>query len=262
MGRLTGKRIKLIERLIGSEVKAEILILFHSDPGLVASLDDLAQRIGRPSKEIKEEIDEFVRIGLLNENPVYSLNKERDRQIQETISRQLTHESPSGGEVLSEIPEKRRTGIEILDRLLPDGYVAPVSILVLGDPGSNRTLLCQQFIKESLKGDQLCIYVCCDDFPDSIRRSMVDLQVDIDYYENIGKFIFIDCYSSLIGLESKKRLYVDSYSLSALSISLSKALAQQERLGTAVVFIDSLSPDSEMRHPAIDGVSSNDHREG
>jgi len=242
MARLGGKRVKLIEKLIGSEIKAELLILFHSNPELVASLDDLAQKIGRPIKEIRKEIDEFVKIGLINENPVYSLNRERDRQIQEAISRQFIRDSPISEEVVLEVPEKRWTGIGVLDNLLPDGYVPPLSILVLGDPGSNRTILCQQFMRESLEAGQLCIYVCCEDFPDSIRKSLADLQVDTGYYENVGKLIFIDCYSSLIGLESKEKLYVDSYSLSALSIALSKALAQQERLGSATVILDSFSP--------------------
>ncbi|MEM2885134.1 MAG: ATPase domain-containing protein, partial [Thermoproteota archaeon] len=239
--RIAGQRIRLIEKLIGSEVKAELLILFHSNPELVASLDDLAQRMGRPSKEIRKEIDEFVRIGLINENPVYSLNRERDRQIQEAISRQFMRDSP-GGEEEAEPPERRRTGIGVLDRLLPEGCPHSASILVLGDPGSNRTILCQQFLAESMKAGLLCIYVCCEDFPDNVRKSMADMKVDTAYYESAGKLVFVDCYSPLIGLESKEKLYVDSYSLSALSIALSKALAQQERLGTAVILLDSFSP--------------------
>lgn len=109
----------------------------------------------------------------------------------------------------------------------------------MGDPGCGKTIFCHQFIKESLKEGQLCIYTAIDNFPDDVRGSIEGLGVDIKLYEHMGKFIFIDCYSSQIGLEAKERLYVDSCNLSELSISLSKALAQQESLGKAVLVLDS-----------------------
>jgi len=235
-----GQRARLFERLINSETKAELLILFHTNPDLVVSLDELAERLGRLPGEIKKDVDEFVKIGLLNENPVYSFDRDRDREIQKRISRQL-QDAPGEEEVVLEVPDRRRTGIALIDDLLPDGYATPLSILVLGDPGSGRTVFCQQFLRESIKDGQLCIYASLDDFPDSIRMSMGELGVDVRLYERMGRFIFVDCYSPEIGLESKERLCVDSYSLSDLSISLSKALAQQEQLGTAVFILDSLT---------------------
>lgn len=236
----SGERTKLFEKLIDSETKAELLILFHSNPTFVASLVDLADRLGRTPGEIRKDIDEFVKIGLLNENPVYSFDRERDKEIQRTISRQL-QDTTDEDEIVLEAPERHRTGIELVDDLLPDGYSTPISILVLGDPASGRTVLCQQFIRESLKGGQLCIYASLDDFPENIRKSIGELGADVGSYERMGKLMFIDCYSSQIGLESKERLCVNSYSLSDLSISLSKALAQQEQLGTAVFILDSFT---------------------
>ena len=236
----SAQRIRLFEKLISTETKAELLILFHTYPHLVASLDELAGRLGRPSKEIRKDIDEFVRMGLINENPVYSFNRERDRELQNSISRQL-QDTLGSEEVVLEVPERRRTGIELVDGLMPEGYVAPLSLLALGDPGSGKTAFCQQFIKEALKGGQLCIYASLDDFPDSIRRSMGELGVETASHEGAGKLIFIDSYSSEIGLESKEKLSVESHSLSGLSISLSKALAQQEQLGTAVFVLDSFT---------------------
>jgi len=79
---------EIMKRLLESEVKAELLILFHKNPGLIDTPDGIARRIGRMGKQIEKDLRDFVELGLLTEKDtgglkVISLNHEKDKEIQE-----------------------------------------------------------------------------------------------------------------------------------------------------------------------------------
>jgi predicted transcriptional regulator len=81
---------ELINRLLRSEVKAELLALFHNNPGLIDTADGVARRIGRTGEAIKKDIEDLAQIGLLQlkryrDVEAISLNFDRDREIQQLI---------------------------------------------------------------------------------------------------------------------------------------------------------------------------------
>lgn len=85
----TGKEI--LNRLLTSEGKGEILTLYHKNPGLVDTLDGVSRRIGRSKEQIEADVNEFVEMGILKNIKVgklnlYGLDAQKDQEIQLSIA--------------------------------------------------------------------------------------------------------------------------------------------------------------------------------
>lgn len=83
---------KMLEMLLASETKGELLILFHKNPGLIDSLEGIARRVGKTVRAIEEEVNDFIKLGILRTKPIGNgqaiyLDLERDREIQGSILR-------------------------------------------------------------------------------------------------------------------------------------------------------------------------------
>ncbi len=81
---------KMLEMLLASETKGELLILFHKNPGLIDTLDGIARRIGKTARTIEEEVNDFIKLGILRTKPIGNgqaiyLDLERDHEIQGSI---------------------------------------------------------------------------------------------------------------------------------------------------------------------------------
>ena len=57
----------LIQRLLSSDTKADLLTLFRGNPGLVDGIDGVARRIGRRPMSIKAEVDDLLDGGVRDE---------------------------------------------------------------------------------------------------------------------------------------------------------------------------------------------------
>jgi predicted transcriptional regulator len=84
----------LLQRLISSEIKTELLTLFHRNPGLVDTITGIALRIGRSDAEVGGDVKDFVELGLLTKRTlgktkmeVIQLNPSRDREIQASLEK-------------------------------------------------------------------------------------------------------------------------------------------------------------------------------
>ncbi len=87
----------LIQRLLSSEVKTDLLTLFHRNPGLVDTMTGVAVRIGRSGAEVAPDVRDFVELGLLtrrnvgrSKTEVIQLNRSRDREIQASLERHFS----------------------------------------------------------------------------------------------------------------------------------------------------------------------------
>jgi hypothetical protein len=81
----------LIEVLLSSESKGELLMLFHKNPGIVDTVEGVARRIGKGKDEIEGDIKDFSEIGLLKVMNVgkltlLSFNKQKDAEIQASLT--------------------------------------------------------------------------------------------------------------------------------------------------------------------------------
>jgi len=95
----TGLR-ELSEKLIGTEIKAELLRLFHMNPGILDTVESIARRIGRMPKDVEIEISTLVELGVLRKErfgklDVLSLNTSKDKEVQKKLAA-LIEESAKG----------------------------------------------------------------------------------------------------------------------------------------------------------------------
>ena len=81
---------KILSKLLSSEVKGDLLVLFHKNPGIIDTMEGVARRIGRTTNATEEDVKELVGLGLLTikrigNYEVIFLNHTGDKEIQETI---------------------------------------------------------------------------------------------------------------------------------------------------------------------------------
>ncbi len=86
---ITGR--DLLQRILSSEAKGEILTLFHKNPGLIDTLDGVGRRIGMTKDELEADVNDFLEIGILKSTKVgklslYSLDLQKDREIQASLA--------------------------------------------------------------------------------------------------------------------------------------------------------------------------------
>src|SRR5215831_14501679 len=238
---MIGTKPDLLDKLIGSETKAELLMYFHDNPDSANTLDTIAANLQLKPQEIARDVSDLVEIGLLEEVRFISSNKDRDEELQ----RELTQRFSSQGllEDLSPTLSRNSTGVAIVDLLLPKGYPSGSAVLLMGDPATGKTTLLMQLAIEALKQGSDVVYATLDDFPDSVRDAMRLMGIEPRQFETDGnrRLVFIDCYSYLVGVKSEEEFSEDPQRLSDLSITISKALSQSRNPTNDLLAMDSLT---------------------
>ena len=88
----------LIDRLLSSEAKVDLLILFHTSPQIVDTIGGVARKVGRTPSEIADEVNDLIDLGILSKEKlgpieVIRLDRKKDGEIQGIISNQLKKNS-------------------------------------------------------------------------------------------------------------------------------------------------------------------------
>jgi len=220
--------MKLFERLLDTDVKADLLTLFHNNSDLADTSEGLAKSIGKSPVEVNRELEDLVELGILKKVEVYSFGSDRDREIQDAISKQLAlGEIAEGAQTelsKSKLP-KISTGIEVLDRVLPDGMPPISTVLILSDPGSGEESLIAHFVSRQVQAGKPVVYVTLDNFPANIRQ-IVQSQMTTETVD-WSSLIFVDCYSKTVGVESDEPHVEDPENLSAISIAISDIMSKK-----------------------------------
>jgi len=94
MGREMSEVAQMLATLLSSEVKGDLLTLFHRNPGLLDSIDGVARRIGRTGTTIEQDVKSLVNLGVLKLKKigtieVLSLDRTRDREILEALANHI-----------------------------------------------------------------------------------------------------------------------------------------------------------------------------
>jgi predicted transcriptional regulator len=82
--------------LLSSSNKADLLVLFHRNPGLIDTVDGIARRLGKKGSAIASDVSELAGASILQKkmvgrSEVYFLNREKDRESQKNIAEYITN---------------------------------------------------------------------------------------------------------------------------------------------------------------------------
>ncbi len=85
-------------------------------------------------------------------------------------------------------------GIRELDEILNGGLPVPSALLILGEVGTGKTVLCQQFAYAQAKSGSRCTYFCVDHSPEHVRLNMESLGWNVRMLEEEGSIKFVDLF--------------------------------------------------------------------
>jgi len=89
--------------------------------------------------------------------------------------------------------KKNATGVEGLDVLLSGGLPKNRTILIVGGPGSGKSVLSTQFLVQGIEKDnENAIYVSLDYRKNAFLNDMKNFGWDFEKYEKEGKFLFLE----------------------------------------------------------------------
>jgi hypothetical protein len=82
---------EITDLLLSSEVKGDLLSLFHRNPGLIDTLEGVALRVGRRGEAIEDDVVELIELGLLRskrigDQKILTLDRARDRELQAILA--------------------------------------------------------------------------------------------------------------------------------------------------------------------------------
>ncbi len=85
---------EILSTLLGSEVRGDLLVLFHRNPGLIDTVDGVARRIGRTTVAVISEVRELLQLGVLKQkrigtSEVVFIDRAKDRELLESVANHL-----------------------------------------------------------------------------------------------------------------------------------------------------------------------------
>ena len=85
---------EILSTLLGSEVRGDLLVLFHRNLGLIDTVDGVARRIGRTTVAVISEVRELLALGVLKQrrigaSEVVFLDRAKDRELLDSVANHL-----------------------------------------------------------------------------------------------------------------------------------------------------------------------------
>ena len=92
---------EILSTLLASEVRGDILVLFHKNPGLIDTVDGVARRVGRTTIAVISDVRELLQLGVLRQKRIGSsevvyLDRAKDRDLLESVANHLKTVRMSG----------------------------------------------------------------------------------------------------------------------------------------------------------------------
>ncbi len=139
------------------------------------------------------------------------------------------------------------TGVEGLDELISGGFPRGRVILVLGGPGTGKTILAAQFLYKGLSQyNENGIYVSLDESKEHFYFEMLKFGWDFKKAEEEGKFLFIDATRlSRVAMLKEKMLHEETSSLRGKQLPIDRLIEELQvkiqQIGAKRVGLDTLA---------------------
>ena len=130
-------------------------------------------------------------------------------------------------------------GFDHLEALMGGPVPKSSSLLLLGDPGSGKTILAYELLHEELESGRLCAILSYDAFPEDVQARMNEFGWDIIPDLRKGRLKIIDCYSGLAG--QGEGAIKDPSDLTELNIQITSFITKS-RSSPVTIVLDSLTP--------------------
>jgi KaiC/GvpD/RAD55 family RecA-like ATPase len=88
--------------------------------------------------------------------------------------------------------ERVSSGVKGLDEILGGGFPKGRTVLVVGSPGSGKTILAIQFLRAGAIAGERSIYITFDERPEQVKENVSSFGWDLDKLEAEGKILFVD----------------------------------------------------------------------
>jgi KaiC/GvpD/RAD55 family RecA-like ATPase len=130
-------------------------------------------------------------------------------------------------------------GFEHLEQMTGGPIPRGSSLLLLGDPGSGKTVLSYELLHDELEAGRVCALLWYDAFPEDVQGRMGEFGWDIISHLRKGRLKIIDCYSGLAGQgEGALR---DPSDLTELNIQVTSFITKSKNAPVTLI-LDSLTP--------------------
>jgi KaiC/GvpD/RAD55 family RecA-like ATPase len=139
------------------------------------------------------------------------------------------------------------TGIQGLDELISGGFPRGRVVLVLGGPGTGKTILVAQFLYNGISEyGENGIFVSLDESQNHFYSEMMKFGWDFKKAEEEGKFLFVDATRlSRVALLKEKLLKEETSSLRGKQLQIDKLIeelqAKIQQIGAKRVALDTLA---------------------
>ncbi|RLI58769.1 MAG: hypothetical protein DRO93_09325 [Candidatus Thorarchaeota archaeon] len=91
-----------------------------------------------------------------------------------------------------------RTGIQVLDREVPDGFPRNAFGVIRGPGGGGKSVILNEMARRIMESGKKVIYVCFEDTPLSVRQNLLSLGWNYSTMLDAGRIHLIDCFSAQI----------------------------------------------------------------
>jgi KaiC/GvpD/RAD55 family RecA-like ATPase len=145
------------------------------------------------------------------------------------------------------LSERLPTGVEGLDELISGGFPRGRVVLVLGGPGTGKTIFAAQFLYKGISEyGENGIFVSLDESQDHFYSEMMKFGWDFKKAEEEGKFLFIDATRlSRVALLKEKMLKEETSSLRGKQLQIDRLIeevqAKIQQIGAKRVALDTLA---------------------
>lgn len=122
---------------------------------------------------------------------------------------------------------KTATGISGLDELVGGGFPDGRVILIIGGPGTGKTILCSQFLHQGIyENQENGVFVSLDESKDNFYSETQQFGWDFPKAEKEGKFAFVDATRISRLAMLKERIYKEEHSLRSKQLSIDRLIGE------------------------------------